>query len=112
MARHNREGKGEDQGGNEYVVSYQPDWLHQVKVTRELENGRHSTKTLFRNPDAPEAEPGSTVRTRIAAADLGIDFELTLKDRSRMIRSVTVETVGGPGAHGREFVSFSIARQR
>ena len=50
MARHNREGQGTDQHGHSYSVNYQPDWLRQVKVTRTLESGRQSTKTLFRNP--------------------------------------------------------------
>jgi len=50
LARHNREGQGADQRGFEYAVNYQPDWLRQVKVTRQLETGRQSTKTLFRNP--------------------------------------------------------------
>jgi hypothetical protein len=60
VARHNREGVGADQRGYEYGVSYQPDWLKLVKVTRQLESGRQSTKTLFRNPaNEPEAEPGA-----------------------------------------------------
>ena len=53
MARHNREGNGEDQLGREYEVSYQPDWFYQMKVTRDLPSGRQSTKTLFRNPEPP-----------------------------------------------------------
>ena len=57
MARHNREGHGEDQLGRKYEVSYQPDWFYQIKVTRDLENGRPSTKTLCRNAEAAEAEP-------------------------------------------------------
>ena len=57
MARHNREGKGADQLGQQYGISYQPDWLRLVKVTRDLESGRQSTKTLFRNPpEKKEAE--------------------------------------------------------
>ena len=50
MGRHNREGKGADQLGYKYQVNYQPDWLRLVKVTRTLDSGRQSTKTLFRNP--------------------------------------------------------------
>ena len=49
MARHNRDGRGSDQRGFDYEIGYQPDWLQQVKVTRNLESGRQSTKTLFRN---------------------------------------------------------------
>ena len=60
MARHNRDGYGADQRGYAYGVSYQPDWLRHVKVTRVLQTGRQSTKTLFRNPaDRQEASPGS-----------------------------------------------------
>jgi hypothetical protein len=55
MARHNREASGSDQRGFEYTISYQPDWLRQVKVTRLLETGRQSTKTLFVNPDGTRA---------------------------------------------------------
>ncbi|MDX1645629.1 MAG: hypothetical protein R3304_00690, partial [Longimicrobiales bacterium] len=64
MARHNREGSGADQRGFEYDVSYQPDWLKLVKVTRQLESGRQSTKTLFKNPMEREAEPGEPGRPR------------------------------------------------
>ena len=53
MARHNRDGQGADQRGQEYEISYQPDWLRLVKVTRTLETGRQSTKTLFKNPRGP-----------------------------------------------------------
>ena len=57
MARHNRDGAGEDQRGHAYTVSYQPDWLRMVKVTRSLTTGRQSTMTLFRNPlDRREAD--------------------------------------------------------
>ena len=48
MGRHNREARGSDQRGFDYDISYQPDWLHQIKVTRTLENGRQSTKILSR----------------------------------------------------------------
>jgi hypothetical protein len=49
MARHNRVARGSDQRGETYELSYQPDWLRLVKVTRTLESGRQSTKTLFKN---------------------------------------------------------------
>lgn len=112
MARHNREGRGEDQKGREYVVSYQPDWFYQVKVTRDLETGRQSTKTLFRNPDAPEAEPGPKVRTRVTSEELGVDFEISLDDPRGVIRRVTVETVAAEGDEQGEPVSFVISRRR
>jgi hypothetical protein len=112
MARHNREGRGADQKGREYVIGYQPDWFHQIKVTRDLETGRQSTKTLFRNPDTPQAEPGSRVRTHVASAELGVDFEIALDDPRGIIRRITVETVAPEGEEQGEAVSFVISRRR
>jgi hypothetical protein len=109
MARHNREGMGEDQVGRKYVVSFQPDWFHQVKVTRDLESGRQSTKTLFRNPEPPEADPGSRVRTRIESEELGITFEITVEDPRGIVKRITVETAAP--ATG-ENVGFTISRSR
>ena len=91
VARHNREGQGADQRGFEYGVSYQPDWLRQVKVTRQLETGRQSTKTLFRNPlDRAEAEPGDRVRTHIKSQDQALDFEVALTDPRGAVRRIRV----------------------
>jgi hypothetical protein len=109
MARHNREGSGQDQLGKDYVVSYQPDWFHQVKVTRDLESGRQSTKTLFRNPEPPQASPGPRVRTRIESAELGIGFEISIEDPDGIVRRITVETVAPEGG---ENVGFTISRTR
>lgn len=108
MARHNREGHGTDQRGFDYEISYQPDWLRLVKVTRNLESGRQSTKTLFRNP-TPEREraPGARVRTRIASAEQQIDFEIAVSDPRGVVRRIIVETVP-PGASEAEMVSFSL----
>lgn len=92
MARHNREGRGKDQRGAEYIVGYQPDWLQQVKVTRTLEGGRQSTKTLFRNPGHRERDPGPKVRTRIVSPGQGLDFEIMVDDPRGVIRRVIVET--------------------
>ncbi len=66
MARHNREGEGEDQHGRRYIIGYQPDWFHQVKVARGLDSGRQSTKILLRNSDTPLADPGP-LAARLAA---------------------------------------------
>lgn len=112
MARHNREGVGEDQLGRSYVVSYQPDWFYQVKVTRDLESGRQSTKTLFRNPDAPEADPGNRVRTRISSDELGVDFEITIEDPNGVVKRITVETVAQDGSDAGENVGFTVSRIR
>ncbi|MDH3270954.1 MAG: hypothetical protein OEN56_06455 [Gemmatimonadota bacterium] len=108
MARHNREGSGADQRGFEYGVSYQPDWLKLVKVTRQLETGRQSTKTLFRNPDGPEAEPGERVRTRIVSLDQAVDFEVALTDPRCAVKRVRI-AYEVPGENGRtEEVEFTL----
>jgi hypothetical protein len=109
LARHNREGAGADQRGFEYGVSYQPDWLKQVKVTRQLETGRQSTKTLFRNPAAgPEAERGDRIRTRITSSDQSLDFEVALTDPKAAVKRVRI-AYEVPGANGRtEEVEFTL----
>jgi hypothetical protein len=109
MARHNREGQGIDQCGFAYRVSFQPDWLKHVKVTRTLETGRQSTKTLFRNPAGQrEGEPGEKVRTRIASREQGLDFEVAVNDpRGAVIRvRVACEVVNEDGE--REEVEFTL----
>ena len=110
MARHNREGRGEDQRGHEYVVGYQPDWFRQVKVTRDLATGRQSTKTLFRNPEPPLQDAGSRVRTRIVSEELGIDVEVSLQDPRQVVRRVIIETVVPEGKEEGETVVFSVVR--
>ena len=109
MARHNREGAGADQRGFEYGVNYQPDWLKLVKVTRQLETGRQSTKTLFRNPAArPEAEPGERIRTRIVSQDQALDFEVALTDPRSAVKRVRI-AYEVPGENGRvEEVEFTL----
>lgn len=110
VARHNREGRGEDQRGRTYLVGYQPDWFRQVKVTRGLDSGRQSTKTLLRNPEPPATEPGRRVRTHIAAPELGIEFEVTLDDPRHVVRRIVVETVVPDGAEAGETIAFSVSR--
>jgi hypothetical protein len=105
MARHNRETRGSDQRGESYAVSYQPDWLRLVKITRSLESGRQSTKTLFKNTARREQAPGQRVRTRITSADQRLDFEVEITDPRGVVRRVTVET-DPPGAG--EPLTFSI----
>lgn len=91
MARHNRDGQGADQRGFEYGVNYQPDWLRRVKVTRQLETGRQSTKTLFRNPlNHAEAQPGDRVRTRISSPDQSLEFEVALTDPKAAVRRIRI----------------------
>jgi hypothetical protein len=110
MARHNREGHGADQRGYQYGISYQPDWLRHVKVTRDLETGRQSTKTLFRNPaDKREAEPGDRVRARVSSRDQGVDFEVAIGDPYGAVRRVRVVYVV-PGSEGgrEEEIEFTL----
>ena len=91
MARHNREGHGADQCGYGYGISYQPDWLRHIKVTRNLESGRQSTKTLFRNPaNRRQASPGDRIRTRVVSRDQGLDFEIAVADPHGLVKRVRV----------------------
>lgn len=92
MARHNREGRGLDQLGNLWRISFQPDWLKQVKISRHLPRGRRrSSLTIFRNPArAAEADPGRSIRTRITSADGEVDFEVALEDRDLIVDHVVV----------------------
>ena len=92
MARHNREGRGTDQHGSDYTISYPPDWLRHVKVTRNLENGRQSTKMLIRNPDSPSGVPGRRVRTRVVSESESLDFEIDLHDPDGVVTRIMVET--------------------
>ncbi|HEY0672896.1 MAG TPA: hypothetical protein VGD27_11540, partial [Longimicrobiales bacterium] len=92
MGRHNREARGADQRGFDYEISYQPDWLHQIKVTRTLENGRQSTKTLFRNPAPREQPPGPKTRTRITSAEQQVDVEVELNDPHNVVKRIIVVT--------------------
>ena len=91
MARHNREGHGTDQRNFDYDISYQPDWLKIVKVTRSLDTGRQSSKTLFRNPALrAREEPGERVRTRIVSKEQGLDFEVSIDDPGHVITRIRV----------------------
>lgn len=108
MARHNRQGSGSDQRGYEYTVSYQPDWVRWIKVTRALESGRQSTKTLFKNAGGKEQEPGKRVRTRITSADQELDFEITVEDPKQVVKSVVVETLRPDASEQEGRVVFTI----
>lgn len=91
MPRHNREGRGRDQRGFRYAISYQPDSLRRIAVTRSLASGRQSTKTLFRNPaSVRQAAPGKQVRTRITSPEQGIDFEVSVRAARTAVTRVQV----------------------
>lgn len=109
MARHNRDGEGEDQCGFAYEVSYQPDWFRLVKVTRVLDSGRQSTKTLYRNPVAKrKARPGRRVRTGLRSSSQKLDVEVAVFDPKARVRRVRI-LCEVPGADGTsEEVEFTI----
>jgi hypothetical protein len=92
MARHNQEGQGVDQHGNLWRIGYQPDWLRQVKISRDLPDGRRrSSLTLFRNPTRQAlASPGKSIRTRITAVDGSVDVQVSLEDRDAAVDHVIV----------------------
>jgi hypothetical protein len=94
MARHNREARGVDQLGTLWRISYQPDWLSRVKISRQLPGDRRrSMVTLFRNPARrAEAEPGRVVRTGISAVDGTTDFRISVEDPEGIVESVVVVT--------------------
>ena len=94
MARHNRDAKGVDQHGELWHVSYHPDWIKRVKISRQLpDRSRRSMVTLFKNEeDRAQAEPAKVVRTRIRSADGSTDFEISLEDRADTVESVIVVT--------------------
>jgi len=92
MARHNQEGRGLDQLGNLWRISFPPDWLRQVKISRELPGGRRrSSLTLFRNPARmAKASPGRSIRTRITSADGKVDVEISLEDKDLVVDHVVL----------------------
>ena len=100
MARHNRVGSGTDQCGADYMISYQPDWLQQVKVTRTLKNGRQSTKTVFRNKAGRRVPPGTKVKTRIASRQESLEFEIDVNDPHGVVKRIVVETSPGERPDG------------
>jgi hypothetical protein len=109
MGRHNREGRGADQQGYEYQISYQPDWLRLVKVTRTLDSGRQSTKTLFRNPTHHRREaPSEKVRTRIVSPGQDLDMEVAVMDPRGCVRRVQVTCMIPTADGGTEEVIYTL----
>ncbi len=109
MARHNRDGSGADQCGFEYEVNYQPDWFRMVKVTRSLDTGRQSTKTLYRNPvSRRKSRPGRRIRTGIRSTEQRLDVEIAVLDPKRRVKRIRV-SCEIPGEDGRtEEVEFTV----
>ena len=110
MARHNRDARGADQRGFDYDISYQPDWLRLIKVTRTLENGRQSTKTLFRSNASVEHAPGSKVRTRVSCPEQGIDVEVDVNDPNSVVKRIILVTAPLDGSGSEDELEFSIER--
>ncbi len=109
MGRHNREGRGADQQGYEYQLNYQPDWLRLVKVTRTLDSGRQSTKTLFRNPTpARTGAPSEKVRTRIVSPGQGLDMEISVSDPIGCVHRVQVTCMIPTGDGDLEEVVYTL----
>lgn len=110
MARHNREGEGVDQHGFAYRISYQPDWLRKVRISRDLTSGRRSTMTLFRNPlERQESAPGDQVRTRITCPEQGVDVEVAVRCHDGGVCRIVVSCeVPRSGGNGNEEVAFVI----
>ena len=109
MGRHNREGRGADQQGYEYQLNYQPDWLRSVKVTRTLDSGRQSTKTLFRNPTASRTEsPSEKVRTRIVSPGQGLNMEIAVSDPNGYVHRVQVTCMIPTGDGDLEEVVYTL----
>lgn len=94
MARHNREARGIDQHGMLWSISYQPDWLSRVKISRKLPGDRRrSSLTLFRNPARrAEGRPGRLVRTGIQAVDGSAGFRVAVEDPEGIIDQLIVVT--------------------
>ncbi len=113
MGRHNREGRGADQQGYEYQVNYQPDWLRLVKVTRTLDSGRQSTKTLFRNPTHHRREePSEKVRTRIVSPGQELDMEVAVMDPHGCVHRVQVTCTIPTADGGMEEVVYTLEERR
>lgn len=114
MSRHNRDAGGRDQLGFRYRISYPPDWLDRIKVTRRLPSGRQSTKTLFRNPvRVPAADPGGLLRTRIESGEQGLLVEANVRADADRICELAVtwrgdEATGSTASNVRfTFVGFA-----
>ena len=110
MSRHNRDATGTDQLGFRYRISYPPDWLERIKVTRRLPSGRQSTKALFRNPvRVPEADAAGLIRIRIESEEQGLEVEATVRCASDHVGEVVLSWRGRAGTASRtDSVSFTL----
>lgn len=115
MARHNRTGTGKDQAGFSYEVSYPPDWLSRIKVTRRLASGRQSTKVLFTNPlPSPVEAPAAMVRISVVSPEQGLGVEAALGPGPEGLCEWRVEWKGEGGGErvALTFIPFGTFRRR
>jgi len=80
-----------------------------VKVTRSLDSGRQSTKTLYRNPvSRRKSRPGRRVRTAIRSRDQRLDVEIAVLDPRRRVKRIRVscEIPGDDGST--EEIEFTV----
>ena len=99
-----------DQCGFGYRISYQPDWLDRIRVTRRLPSGRQSTRTLFLNPARkPGRDVGDLVRTRIESPAQELVIELSFRTACGPVREIEVHWQGtGRPAHAADRVRFRL----
>lgn len=110
MARHNRDARGSDQRGFDYDISYQPDWLRLIKVTRTLESGRQSTKTLFRSNTPREHAPGPKVRTRVSCPEQSLDVEVDVNDPHGVVKRIIIVTAPTGSTSVEDELEFTLER--
>ena len=98
MSRHNRDATGTDQLGFRYRISYPPDWLDRIRVTRRLPSGRQSTRTLFRNPARkPLGEVGGLTRTTISSEDQDLEVAVSFGTGSGRVNEIEVHWQNSAG---------------
>ncbi len=80
-----------------------------VKVTRTLDSGRQSTKTLFRNPTPNRtAAPSERIRTRIVSPGQGLDMEVAVSDPHGCVHRVQVSCMIPTGDGDAEEVIYTL----
>ena len=114
MARHNREASGVDQRGFHYRISYQPDWVDRIRVTRRLSTGRQSTRTLFRNPArARDGREGGLVRTTIESREQDLKLEIVCRAAVGQVGEIEVHWRGSGGVDPlMDRISFTVTAFR
>lgn len=112
MGRHNRDARGSDQRGFDYDISYQPDWLRLLKVTRTLESGRQSTKTLFRNSGPRESAAGPRIRTRVQSQEQNLDVEIEVNDPRGVVKRIILVTAPAGSVSAEDELEITVESMR